>query len=167
MYISPIGATTYTYPAAATSALGQPVNAVSKVNGVIPIGQKSTNSIEKTKPSECQTCKNRKYMDQSNDNNVSFKSPAHVSPQASFAAVSSHEQEHVTNAVNEGNQPGNKLLSSSVSLKMAICPECGTPYIAGGATRTTIEYNTSNPYENARKSIEGSLLKGMNVDYVA
>jgi hypothetical protein len=50
---------------------------------------------------------------------------------------------------------------------MAVCPECGTPYIAGGETRTTIKYQEQNPYESNRKSVEGSLLKGMNVDYVA
>ena len=106
-------------------------------------------------------------MDGSNDSNVSFQTPTHVSPEASFAAVSSHEQEHVANAVSEGNQSGNQLLSTSVTLEMSVCPECGTPYVAGGTTRTTIEYNTSNPYENSRKSLEGSLLKGMNFDAVA
>lgn len=165
--ISPIGSTTYTYPAAGVSAIGQSVNAVSKINGVIPVEQKSTNSIEKTGPSECQTCKGRKYVDQSNESNVSYKAPTNISPAASFAAVASHEQEHVSNAVSEGSKPGKELVSASVTLKLEVCPECGTPYIAGGTTRTTMKYNTSNPYENNRKSLEGSFLKGMNVDYVA
>ena len=99
--------------------------------------------------------------------NVSFKSPTNISPQASYAAVSAHEGEHVSNAVKKGNQPGAQLISASVQLKMAVCPECGTPYIAGGTTRTTIEYQEQNPYESNRKAVEGSLLKGMNVDYVA
>ena len=167
MSINPIGSIAYTYPAAGTNAVGYSVNAVSKVNGLTPIGQKSNLSVEKVKPSECQTCKSRKYMDVSNDANVSFQTPTHVSPAASFAAVSSHEQEHVSNAVGEGSKDGNQLVSSSVSLKMAVCPECGTPYIAGGSTRTTIAYNTSNPYENARKSLESSLLIGANFDAVA
>jgi hypothetical protein len=50
---------------------------------------------------------------------------------------------------------------------MAVCPECGTPYVEGGETRTTIKYNVSNPYENERKSLEGSMLKGINFDAVA
>jgi hypothetical protein len=50
---------------------------------------------------------------------------------------------------------------------MEICPECGKPYVAGGVTTTLIKYNTGNPYEKSRKSAEASMLKGMNVDYVA
>lgn len=167
MNISPIGSTTYRYSAIGSNAIGQSLNAVSKVNSVTPVEQNNTNSTGKVSPSECQTCKSRKYMDVSNESNVSFQTPTHVSPQASYAAVASHEQEHVSNAVSEGNQPGNQLVSSSVTLKMAVCPECGTPYVAGGVTSTTMRYNTSNPYEKARKSIEGSMLKGRNIDLVA
>lgn len=167
MNISPIGSTSYMYPAIGSNAIGQAVNAVSKVNSITPVGQNSTNSIGKVSPSECQTCKSRKYMDVSNDSDVSFQAPTHVSPQASYGAVASHEQQHVSNAISEGSQPGNELVSSSVTLKMAVCPECGTPFVAGGVTNTTMRYNTSNPYEQARKSIEGSMLKGMNVDLVA
>ena len=43
---------------------------------------------------ECQTCKNRKYKDKSNEM-VSFKSPAHLSPENAASAVRAHEQEHV------------------------------------------------------------------------
>ena len=46
---------------------------------------------------ECQTCKNRKYQDGS-DEMVSFKSAAHISPEASASRVRAHEQEHVSNA---------------------------------------------------------------------
>lgn len=165
--ISPIGATTYTYPAAGVSSIGQAVGAVNKVNGVTPVGQKNVSSLEKVKPSECQTCKSRKYMDRSNDSNVSFKSPTHVSPSASFSAVSAHESEHVANAVAEGSKEGNKLVSSHVTLKMSVCPECGTPYVEGGTTYSTIKYNESNPYEKERKAAEGNLLKGSNFDAVA
>ena len=42
---------------------------------------------------ECQTCKNRKYQDGS-DEMVSFKSAAHVSPQAAAGRVRAHEGEH-------------------------------------------------------------------------
>ncbi len=143
------------------------VESVHKINHVEAVKQKSGAKVGKTSPSECQTCKNRKYVDGSNDMNVSFKSPANISPQASFAAVSAHEGEHVANAVKKGSQPGAQLISASVQLEMAVCPECGTPYIAGGETRTTIKYQEQNPYESNRKSVEGSLLKGMNVDYVA
>ena len=39
---------------------------------------------------ECQTCKNRKYQDGS-DEMVSFKSAAHISPQAAAGRVRAHE----------------------------------------------------------------------------
>lgn len=164
--ISPIGSITNFYPAIGSNAIGTPVNPVNRVKGVQPLAEGTTPYIDEVKPKECQACKNRKYVDQSNEN-VSYKSPTHISPQASFAAVSAHEQEHVSNAVSEGSKDGNQLVSSSVALKMAVCPECGKPYVAGGVTTTQIKYDTVNPYENSRKSIEESLLKGMNVDYVA
>lgn len=165
--IGSIGYTNYSIPVAGTNIIGSPAAAVTKVSSIKPLGPKGTLNVEKTQPSECQTCKNRKYMDVSNESNVSFQSPTHVSPQSSFAAVSSHEQEHVSNATAEGSQPGNQLVSASVTYKMAVCPECGTPYIAGGTTRTQIRYNEGNPYESSRKSLEGSLLRGMNFNAVA
>jgi hypothetical protein len=164
--INPIGYSTNFYPAVGSNAIGQAVNPVNKTNGVNRIDEKSTIETGKVKPSECQTCKNRKYVDQSNEN-VSFKTPTHISPEASFSAVSSHEQEHVSNAISKGSSGDNQLISASVTLKMAICPECGTPYIAGGVTSSLIKYVESNPYEQTRKSAEGSMLKGMYVDYVA
>ncbi len=165
--ITPINSFSYTYPAARVSAAGYPVTPISRTSSVIPTGSKAPGSIEKLEPAECQTCKNRTYIDRSNESNVSFQSPTHISPAASFAAVSAHEQEHVANAYSKGSQEGNRLISASVSLKMSVCPECGTPYISGGTTRSTIEYNTTNPYDLSRKSLEASLLKGLNFDAVA
>ncbi|MDF2944713.1 MAG: hypothetical protein K0S01_3571 [Herbinix sp.] len=165
--ISPVGYTNYAIPYAGVTAVGTAATAINKVSGVTPIGPKDTLIVGKARSSECQTCKERKYVDQSNEGDVSFKTPSHISPESSFAAVSSHEQEHVSNAISEGSKAGNQLLSSSVTLKMSVCPECGTAYVAGGETRTTIQYNTANPYENSRKSAEGSLLKGINFDAVA
>lgn len=167
MMVNPIGFTTYTYPAAGASSLGQAVGPVNKVNGVNPIDLKTNKTIEKVKPSECETCKHRKYIDGSNDMDVSFKVPTHVSPQDSYAAVSAHEQEHEANAISDGSKPGAELVSVTVSLKMGICPECGTAYVEGGETRTVIRYNIKNPYEKERKSLEGSILKGKHFDAVA
>ena len=39
---------------------------------------------------ECQTCKNRKYQDASDDPGVSFKSAAKVGPEGAAAAVRGH-----------------------------------------------------------------------------
>lgn len=119
---------------------------------------------KKVKSSECMTCKNRKYVDGSDEGNVSFKAPGHISPGSSAAMVSAHEQQHVANARREGSKENAQLMSATVRLKLAVCPECGTSYVAGGLTQTTIKYSESSPYEQNRKSIEGDALRGNNVD---
>ncbi|MGN1100585.1 MAG: hypothetical protein ACI4RG_00210, partial [Huintestinicola sp.] len=44
---------------------------------------------------ECETCKNRKYQDGSDDPGVSFKSASKVAPDTAASAVRGHEMEHV------------------------------------------------------------------------
>lgn len=113
---------------------------------------------------ECQTCKNRKYQDGS-DEMVSFKSAAHISPSASGSVVRAHENEHVRNAYSKASDGNGKVLQASVSLKTAICPECGTSYVSGGETRTRIQYtNEQNPYQQNRKSADYGSIIGNNVD---
>lgn len=112
---------------------------------------------------ECQTCKERKYIDGSDEGNVSFKAPEHIAPESSAGVVMSHEKEHVANAKREGNKPGNKLVSATVSLKTAICPECGRSYVAGGTTRTLIKYGDSE-YDQNKKAADLDAVLGANVD---
>ena len=132
---------------------------------VTPINTK--NDVEgsaKVRPVECQTCKNRKYVDGSDEADVSFKAPGHISPEQSFARVMSHEQEHVANARQKSSGKDARLISATVSMKVATCPECGRSYVAGGTTNTTIQYSKENPFDNGRKIIEGSFLTGQHVD---
>lgn len=118
----------------------------------------------KSSPAECETCKNRKYQDGS-DEMVSFKSAAHISPEASAARVRAHEQEHVSNAFTKAAQKNGKVLSANVTLKTAICPECGRSYVAGGTTSTKIKYpNEDNPYMKNKKSADAASLIGSNLD---
>ena len=121
----------------------------------------------KSSPSECETCKSRKYQDGSNESDVSFKAPGHISPQASAGAVRAHEQQHVSNAYEKASKGDGKVISATVSLRTEICPECGTAYVAGGETRTSIAYSKENPYQKNQKSLEAAGLIGSNVDYVA
>lgn len=88
---------------------------------------------------ECQTCKNRKYKDGS-DENVSFKAAAHISPEAAASRVRAHEEEHVANAYSKAEQKGGEVLSVSVRIETSICPECGKSYVSGGTTSTRIRY---------------------------
>lgn len=137
----------------------------SNVSRVTPVNTDNTvDSSSKVKPVECETCKNREYVDGSNEPDVSFKTPGKISADQSFAKVSSHEREHVSNAVQKSSKPGAKLVSANVTLKMGVCPECGRTYVAGGETTTQIKYSESNPYEKNRKNAEKSFLLGNNLD---
>lgn len=114
---------------------------------------------------ECQTCKNRKYTDGSNEM-VSFKSPTHISPESSGAAVRSHEQEHVTNAYSKAANGNGKVVRAAVNIHTSICPECGRSYVSGGTTNTQIKYyNEENPYQQDLKATDAAKYKGMNTDY--
>jgi hypothetical protein len=122
------------------------------------LGIKNTNE-------ECQTCKNRKYKDGSNEM-VSYKSPTHISPESAAAAVMSHEQEHVANAYSSASENNGKVISASVQIRMGVCPECGRSYVEGGTTTTQIKYyNEDNPYQQDLKSTDYDKYAGMNADY--
>jgi hypothetical protein len=114
------------------------------------------------KKGECQTCKNRKYVDGS-DEMVSFKSPAKISPEAAPSMVRAHEQEHVSNAYAKASKAGGKVMQASVAIKMAICPECGRAYIAGGTTTTQIKY-PGDKYSQNQKSANYDAFAGSNID---
>lgn len=122
----------------------------------------------RSSPSECETCKSRKYQDGSNESDVSFKAPGHISPQASAGTVRAHEQQHVSNAYEKASKGNGKVVSATVSLRTEICPECGTAYVAGGETRTTIAYSgNKNPYQENKKALDAMNKIGSNVNYVA
>lgn len=119
----------------------------------------------KSSPAECQTCKERKYQDGS-DEMVSFKSAAHISPNAAGARVRAHEQEHVNNAYSKAAQNNGKVLQASVAIHTAVCPECGRTYVSGGTTTTQIKYsNESNPYQQNKKANEAMGFTGANFDF--
>lgn len=119
----------------------------------------------KSSPAECETCKNRKYQDGS-DEDVSFKSPAHIDPNAAASRVRSHEQEHVSNAYKKAAQNNGKVVSCNVAIHTAVCPECGRTYVSGGTTSTQIRYfNEENPYQKNMKSSDAvNKYRGRNVD---
>lgn len=150
-------------------------NSTSSVSGADPKDKFQITDEEDSKkkdgrvsPEECETCKNRKYQDGSDESNVSFKAAAHVSPESAGAAVRGHEAEHVKNAYSNASKNNGKVLSASVSIHTAVCPECGRTYVSGGTTTTQIKYfNESNPYQKDMKSADSIKYRGANVDYVA
>jgi len=163
----------------------QPVNPVSRVASVTdPIATSKTNvsSIQQAKSEgmsqsqikqllhtgriECETCKDRKYQDGSDEMNVSCKSPTHISPGASASAVMAHEQQHVGNAYAKAAKGNGEVLQASVQIHTATCPECGRTYVSGGETTTQISYSSS-PYSQNAKSSDAASLVGMNLDLSA
>lgn len=148
-----------------------PVDPVSRADRVKrgSEGMPGTDSAKKVEKGECQTCKNRKYVDGSNESNVSFQTPSHIAPEQSGAAVMAHEKEHVSNAIAEGSKPNKKLVSSTVTLHTAVCPECGRVYVSGGVTHTTMRttQSSSNPYEQRQRDMNRLLMAGMNFDMTA
>lgn len=122
----------------------------------------------RSSPADCETCRERKYQDGSDEPDVSFKSPGHISPQASASVVMAHEQQHVSNAYEKAAEKDGRVISSSVSLRTAVCPECGTVYVSGGTTSTAISYpDESNPYQQNKKAQDAVRLIGANIDYAA
>jgi hypothetical protein len=102
-----------------------------------PTAASTAKSAEVKPPGPCQTCAHRKYVDQSNDAGVSFKAPAHIPAAAAGAVVSAHEHEHVSRNQAAAQAEGREVVSQTVQIHTARCPECGRIYVAGGTTTTT------------------------------
>lgn len=112
--------------------------------------------------SECQTCKNRKYQDGSDDPGVSFKTATNIAPERVASAVRGHEQEHVTREQAKAKREDREVVSQSVTIHTSICPECGKVYVSGGTTRTTTRANTDNMAEKfTQKQPENNVFQGV------
>jgi len=115
---------------------------------------------------ECQTCKNRKYKDRSDDLGVSFKTPRSVDPSQASAAVRGHEYEHVTRERAKAEREDRRVVNQSVVYHTAICPECGRVYTSGGETRTVTAANPQpeepKEPENARDNAVSSAAPAMD-----
>lgn len=109
----------------------------------------------RSSPAECETCKNRKYVDGSDEGNVSYKSPTHIDPSAAAGAVANHEGMHVKNAYAKASKEGGRVLQASVSIHTAVCPECGRVYVSGGTTTTRI----ATPTDGGVSAVSGSAKK--------
>lgn len=125
---------------------------------------RNENPLSVSSNEECQTCKNRKYQDGS-DEMVSFKSASHIAPEAVASRVRAHEGEHVANAYDKAAQKNGKVVYAAVSIHTSVCPECGKTYVSGGTTNTAIKYpNEDNPYQKNKKSADAVRMIGANLD---
>jgi len=147
-------------------AQAQAANAVPDAGGVQGTEKLSSAQLKALKRSgavECSTCASRKYQDGSNEGDVSYKAPGHIDPSQSAGRVMAHELEHVGNAVEKASKKDATLMSANVTLKTAICPECGRSYVAGGVTHTAIKYSDDS-YSQNKKSLDYQAVAGANVD---
>ncbi|MBD5129514.1 MAG: hypothetical protein HDT43_06275 [Ruminococcaceae bacterium] len=94
---------------------------------------------------ECETCKNRRYQDESDDPSVSFQSASKISKGGAEAAVRGHEYEHVNHNRAKADREGKEIVYQSVIIKHGICPECGDTYVAGGETTTVTRSKPEQP----------------------
>ena len=106
---------------------------------------KSKSAQEVMAEGECQTCRERKYQDGSDDPGVSFQTPTNIAPELAASAVRGHEQEHVTREQAKAQREGREVISQSVTYHTAICPECGRVYVSGGTTRTSTRAAQEQP----------------------
>lgn len=136
-----------------------------RVSGKEEPTRQELRALKRSGAVECQECANRKYVDGSNEGDVSFKAPGHISPQSSAATVMAHEQEHVANAYESASKNNGQVLRATVTLDHAICSECGRSYVSGGTTGTTIKYSENNPYGSNAKAFDAANgAVGANVD---
>ncbi len=142
----------YLDPATAAFGKQEELPALSKQETDVP----GNEAVEKLDGSEeCQTCKQRKYQDGSDDMGVSFKTPTHVAPEAAASAVRGHEQEHVVREQAKAEREDRRVVSQDVTLHTGICPECGKVYISGGTTRTVTAAKSDSPVEDILTDASG------------
>ena len=141
---------------------GRAVLAAGAASGAQGVGRTDdAKSTEQIGAVECQTCKNRKYQDGSNDPGVSFKTPGHIDPGSAQSVVRAHEQEHVSHEQAKAQSGERKIVSQSVTLCTSVCPECGRVYVSGGVTRTVTaseDKQTQSPSYNTEGSARGKFL---------
>lgn len=116
---------------------------------------------------QCETCRNRRYQDGSDDSAVSFQAPTKMSPTKASTMVKSHEMEHVRREQFKAKEEDKQIVSQSVQIKTARCPECGKTYVSGGLTRTTTRPDLTDFRTLFSVNADEQLQKGTEVDFIA
>ncbi|MBQ8410561.1 MAG: hypothetical protein IJX15_02375 [Ruminiclostridium sp.] len=108
---------------------------------------------------QCETCKNRRYKDDSNDSAVSFQSATKMDPSTAAFRVRGHEMEHVRRESIKAENEGKKVVSQTVQIKTDTCDECGRIYVAGGLTRTRTRIDMTDFRKTFMLGFDGSDVK--------
>jgi hypothetical protein len=65
-----------------------------------------------------------------------------------------HEREHVAREMQNSKEKGKEVVSSSISLTLSVCPECGRVYVSGGKTKVVTKSAPKDPFiENYNRNI--------------
>lgn len=136
-------------PAEEAAEVDKAASAVEQAEGN-ESAEETESPAEVMEEGECQTCKERKYQDGSNDPGVSFKTPTNIAPEQAATAVRGHEMEHVVREQAKAEREDRQVVQQSVTLHNEICPECGDVYISGGTTRTVTRANSAEDAQNQK-----------------
>ncbi len=96
--------------------------------------------------------------------NVTGVDTQDISPARLKAMKRSGQVECETCANRKAASKDGEVLNATVTLKTAVCPECGRSYVSGGVTNTAIKYPVTS-YGQNQKSADYPELSGKNVDY--
>lgn len=129
-----------------------------RINNLQQRLDKLKSAEEEKADGECQTCKNRKYQDGSDDPGVSFKSAGKINKASAEAVVRSHEYEHVNRNQAKAAREDKEIVYQSVVIKHGICPECGDTYVTGGQTTTVTRAASDDRYSVGMKDSESGRL---------
>ena len=134
-------------------------DAAGNTHGVVLNPGASTHKAmgKKSSPAECETCARRTYQDGSDEQDVSFKTPSHISPSIAATVVLGHEHEHVSNAYEKERNGEGEVKRVSVTLHNDICPECGRVYVSGGVTHTEMTHG-GEENSHAPDDLRGSIV---------
>lgn len=142
-----------------TAAIDEKIASLEKrVNNLQQRLDKLKSKEEEKDSGECQTCKNRRYQDGSDDPGVSFKTAGKINPANAEAVVRSHEYEHVNRNQAKAAEDGKEIVYQSVIIKHGICPECGDSYVTGGQTTTVTRSAPDERYSVGMKDNESGKL---------
>lgn len=142
-----------------TAAIDEKIASLEKrINNLQQRLDKLKSKEEEKDSGECQTCKNRRYQDGSDDPGVSFKTAGKINPANAEAVVRSHEYEHVNRNQAKAAEDGKEIVYQSVIIKHGICPECGDSYVTGGQTTTVTRSAPDERYSVGMKDNESGKL---------
>ena len=108
---------------------------------------------------QCETCRNRRYKDDSNDSAVSFQSATRMAPGAAAYKVRGHEMEHVRRESIKAKSEGKRVVSQTVQILTDSCEECGRIYVSGGLTRTRTRMDMRDFHKMFMLGFDGSDVK--------